>query len=408
MKTDTPGTTIDSRVTLVGLAPRAFIVLGLLGIFLLAAGAVLGWRRGDDLRYFLHSYLVQFCFYLSLSLGALFFIAIQHVTRAGWSVTVRRIAEVMAGIVAVMAVLFLPILIPMLLGNHALYEWLNPELAKTDHLLQHKAPYLNLPFFLARCAVYFGFWWLAARFFLNRSVEQDATGEPRLTLRMERWSGPIILLFALTVTFAAFDWIMSLEYYWFSTMFGVYYFSGAIVGATAAMILAAIVLQSTGRLTDAINVEHYHDLGKLLFAFVVFWGYIAFSQYMLIWYGNVPEETTWYLHRQSGPWTAVSLLLLAGHLLIPFFGLLSREAKRRRGFLAFWAAWVLLFHWLDIYWLIMPSVELDDLPLGLVDACLMLGMGCIYIAGFVWVAGSNALVPLRDPRLGEAQAFENI
>ena len=192
---------------------------------------------------------------------------------------------------------------------------------------------------------------------------------------MERVSYPALILFAVTITFAAFDWIMSLTPHWYSTIFGVYYFSGAVVGLLATVILILFGLQKVGHLTSTVTLDHYHELGKLLFAFVVFWGYIAFSQYMLIWYANIPEETVWYLPRQQSCWIAVSLILLFGHLLIPFFGLMSRSAKRRPAVLAFWAAWLLVVHWLDVHYLIMPHVVKETFPVGPIDICCVLGVG---------------------------------
>ena len=247
-----------------------------------------------------------------------------------------------------LTVLFLPIIVPVLLGSHSLYAWNDPSAVAGDPLLRHKAPYLSAGFFGVRAVIYLAVWWLLGRFYLTRSLEQDRSGDPALTLRMERLSPVALLLCAVTVTFASFDWLMSLSPRWFSTIFGVYFYSGAVVGFFAAIILAAVVLQLLGRLRTSMTVEHYHDLGKLLFAFVIFWGYIAFSQYLLIWYANIPEETEWYLVRQSGPWLWVSLVLLFGGLLIPFCGLLSRHAKRRRWSLAFWAVWLLAMHWLDL------------------------------------------------------------
>ena len=268
---------------------------------MLALALVFGFMRGDTLHYFLHAYLVSFCFYLSISLGALFFVALQHASRAGWSVAVRRVAEIMAANTLVMAVLFLPILLPLLFGNTALYQWLDPAVVAADHVLAGKSAYLNLPFFVVRAVAFFAVWGGLVWYFWRRSLEQDDSGDANLTLRMERVSYPALLLFAVTITFAAFDWIMSLTPHWYSTIFGVYYFAGAVVGFLAAVILALITLQKTGHLTSTITLEHYHELGKLLFAFIVFWGYIAFSQYMLIWYANIPEETVWYLPRQQGP-----------------------------------------------------------------------------------------------------------
>jgi hypothetical protein len=408
---------VDEQTTLAGSGRGAALVLGLIGVGALGAAFVLGGMQEDGFRYFFHSYLTNYCFLLSISLGALFFVALQHVTRAGWSVTVRRLAELLAGNMPLLLVLFLPILASvwaasggMQFGGEPwedpLYEWNRPEAVAASPLLAHKAPYFAVDWFAARALVYFGIWVLAARFYLGRSIEQDKTRDPAATLSMERASPVVLLLFALSVTFASFDWMMSLSPEWFSTIFGIYYFSGAVVGALAAMILAAVFLQARGRLVQSITPDHYHDLGKLLFAFVFFWGYIAFSQYMLIWYGNIPEETRWYLVRQQGAWLGVSVVLLFGHLLIPFLGLLSRQAKRRKMLLAFWAVWMLVFHWLDIYYLVMPSLGEAGLPLGPIDACCLMGLASLYLAGLRWVAGDRALVPLADPRRSEALGFE--
>lgn len=407
MQADTSTNAADRRTPLAGIAPRATVALAVAGLAGLATALGLGWSRGDALGYLFHSYLVSYCFFLSISLGALFFVALQHATRAGWSVAVRRLAELLAGNVPVLAVLFVPILAAVLAGYSSLYPWTDGETVARDELLRHKAVYLNRGFFAARCIFYFTVWGLLGRFFLARSVEQDQSGNPDLTQRMERLSPLALLLFAGTITFASFDWLMSLEPQWFSTIYGVYFFSGAVVGFLAAVILAAMLLQASGRLDPSITAEHYHDLGKLLLGFVVFWGYIAFSQYMLIWYANVPEETTWYLARQSGSWKWVSVVLLFMHLLIPFFGLLSREAKRRKVLLGFWAVWLLVAHWIDLYWLVMPGLETECLLLGPIDAACLVGVGGLYLAGLLWKAGKVSLVPRGDPRLKESLAFRN-
>ncbi len=398
----------ETEVTLKGLSASYGRLFMIGGLIVLGLALVLGWMKGDSLKYFYHAYLVSFCFYLSLSLGALFFVALQHASRAGWSIAVRRVSEILAANALLMALLFLPILLPLLFGSTSLYEWLDASKVAGDEVLEGKKPYLNLPFFTVRALVYFGIWGFLVWFFFRRSVEQDASGDAGLSLKMEKLSYPALVLFALTTTFAAIDWMMSLTPHWFSTIYGVYYFGGAVVGFFALLILVLIALQSKGRLTSAVTVEHYHELGKFLFAFVVFLGYIAFSQYMLIWYANIPEETTWYLPRQQGAWTAVSLILLFGHLFIPFFGLMSRHVKRRKGILGFWAVWLLVMHWIDIYYLVMPQAGARGLPPGLIDLCCALGMGLLFLAGALFFAGERFLVPIKDPRLGESLSFENI
>jgi hypothetical protein len=406
----------DDRITLSGL-PRAVPAgLAAVGLIALAAGLALGWNRGDRLTAFSASYLVNFCFFLSISLGALFFVALQHLVRAGWSVAIRRLAEILAANLLVMAILFLPILLPLLtgyLGVHqqtGLYQWSDPSTAtdaETLELLHHKAAYLNVPFFAVRAVVYFLVWILLARFFLQESSRQDESGDPGLTRRMEKLSAVALVLFGLTITFAAFDWLMSLEPTWYSTIFGLYYFAGSVVGFLAVLILLSMALQRRGLLTGSITTEHYHELGKLLLGFIVFWGYMAFSQYMLIWYADFPEESVWYLARQTGPWTWVSLSLLFGHLLIPFLGLLSREVKRCRVALGAWAVWMLAIHWIDVYWLVMPTFAEDRLPFEWMDVCCMFAVGSPFLAGLLWSARGRALIPLRDPRLNESLAFES-
>ncbi len=405
MQSHTPENIDDDQVRLPDLP--AWTMPGLLGggVGLLSLGLALGWSNRTVLS---ASYLVSFCFFLSISLGALFFVALQHTVHAGWSVTTRRLAEILAANTVLMLVLFLPILLPVLGGTSVLYEWTDAQAVAESELLQHKAPYLNGPFFGFRALLYFAVWITAARFFLNRSTQQDASGDPEITRRMEKAAPPILVLFGLTITFAAFDWMMSIDPEWFSTIYGLYYFSGAAVGCFAVLILVALGLQRAGRLTQAISVEHYHDLGKLLLGFVFFWGYMAFSQYMLIWYANIPEESVWYLARQSGQWGWFSLGLLFGHLLIPFVGLLSREVKRRTCLLGAWAAWILLFHWIDMYWLVVPTFSHNEVPLGLMDVCLAVGMGLLFVAGLLNTARGRALVPVKDPRLDESLAFENV
>ncbi len=408
MKPD-PAVELDrTSIRLDGLPARVVPGLLIAGCVALAIGFALGLARKDQLHYFYHAYLTNYSYVLGMVLGSLLFVLLLHVSRAGWGVAVRRLAELLAGNVPLMLVLFLPIVLPVAWGNSALYPWTSQDMVEHHEALRHKAPYLNVTFFAVRAAAYFVIWGLIARFFLGKSAEQDRSGDAGLTVRMERASGPAILLLGITVTLASFDWLMSLDPLWTSTIFGIYYYSGAFVGAVALVILLAMALQAAGRLRGVITVEHYHDLGKMLFAAVVFWGYIAFSQYLLIWYGNLPEETTWYRARQTGPWGYVSVALVVGHLLVPFFGLLSREVKRRKVPLAFWAAWLLVFHWLDVAWLVMPSLGQAGLPVGPIDVCLLASLGCFYLAGVLRLASSRALTPVKDPRLAESLAFENL
>jgi hypothetical protein len=400
----------DDRIRLNGLPRTIPALLAVAGIVVLFVAGAMSQpaRKGDDsFVWFSASYLISYIFFLSISLGALFFVVLQHVVRAGWSAAVRRLAEILAINVLWWGLLFLPVLVPVLMGTSPLYKWSRPAAVAADELLQHKSLYLNGPFFAVRAVVYFLAWGLLACFFLRLSMRQDNSRDPKLTCRMEKVAPAAMIAFGLTVTFASIDWLMSLQPDWFSTIFGLYFFAGSVVAALAALILFAAVLQSRGIAANSITAEHYHDLGKLLLGFVVFWGYMAFSQYLLIWYANIPEETVWYLTRQTGPWKWITIGLLFGNLLIPFLGLLPREVKRRKMLLSCWAVWLLLVHWIDLYWLAMPAFAPDQLPFGVADVCCIVGLACLFLAGVLQTSRGYNLIPLGDPRLAESLAFEN-
>lgn len=377
---------------------------------LLPVAFVLGLVSENGMSKFAFSYLQSTFFFLSISLGALFFVMIQQLTRAGWSVVLRRLSEFISMGVIPLAVLVLPIVLVTLSGNDILFQWASAENVAEDHLLQAKAPYLNSGFFAIRYLIYFGSWIFLARFFLNKSVEQDANGDPELTLLMERRSGPALLLFAFTITFAAFDFIMSLDAHWFSTIFGVYYFAAGLVGFFSFLAISLVYLRSKGLLQEPVTVEHLHDVGKLLFAFNCFWAYIAISQYLLIWYSNIPEETVFYLHRQSHGWGTISLILVIGHFAIPFVFFMSRWMKRNPKTLFFWAVYLLVMNWIDIFWLVMPNAHVEGVSFGmiLVDICCTIGVGGIYVAGLLKIAGNISVMPVKDPRLEESLKFHNI
>lgn len=380
----------------------------LIGVAMLAVAAGLGFAADDHFSRFYHCYLVSFAFFLSLSLGGLFFVAVNHLVSAHWMIVIRRLAEVLAAGFPLMAVLFLPILIPMLFGSHGLYHWSDPSYVEGDHVMEGKTPYLNVPFFTIRAVLYFAVWIGLSRFFLRLSREQDQSGDPQLVLKMRRMAAPAIILFALTTTFAMFDWVMSLEAHWFSTIFGVYYFAGTMGCFFASMALICMYLQERGSLGGVVTIHHYHDLGKFLFAFVFFWGYIAFSQYMLIWYADLPEETFWFLKRQTGSWTAVSVFLLFGHLFIPFAGLLSRHVKRNKASLAFFCCLMVMMHWVDMYWLVMPSMDETSLNFGFMEVACLLGLGGLVIGGFLARLRQGLLAPVRDPFLEDSLHFKNL
>jgi len=380
-----------NRIPMIG---AACAVLGAAACALLGAG---------NPKQFFFSWLVSFLFFLSLALGGLFFVLIQYAAQGGWGVVLRRIGETVFATLPVMAVLFLP----LLLGLRDLYSWAVPGAADHDALLRWKAPYLNIPFFLIRAALYFGIWSFIALLYYRGSSGQDVSGDPGVSARLRRFAGPAIIVLALTQTFASIDWIMSLTPHWYSTMFGVYFFAGSFVGFIALLSILAAAMRQAGLLETVITAEHLHDMGKLLFAFTSFWAYIAFSQFFLIWYANLPEETIWYKARLEGSWEAVSLLLMAGHFAVPFFYLMGRDVKRRGWTLAVGGLWLLAMHFVDLYWQVMPTLHPEGVRPSLLDVAAFVAVGGSSVAAAAWLMRRQALVPLRDPRLAESLAFEN-
>ena len=386
-----------------GVVRPALVICAILAVVGFGGSLLLARATENGMDHLLETYLVTFAFFLSISLGGLFFVLLEHCTRAGWSVVARRVAEAVAANVWVMAIL----VIPVVLGMDHLYHWTDAAAVAHDPLLEAKVGFLNPTFFMIRLAIYFLIWGALATFLHRTSVAQDASGDPALTLRMERVSAPGMVLFALSLNFAAFDLLMSLDPHWFSTIFGVYYFAASVVAFFAVMPKILWALQWRGILKNAITVEHYHDFGKLLFAFVVFWAYIAFSQYMLIWYANVPEETEWFLKRQTGEWTTVSLLLIFGHFVLPFLLLVSRFIKRRPLLLAITGGFVAAMCWVDMYWLVIPEFSPGVARFGLLDILCFLGMNGVWSAAVVWRLSRHSVIAEKDPRLEESLVFES-
>ncbi|HET9300260.1 MAG TPA: hypothetical protein VFO11_09955 [Candidatus Polarisedimenticolaceae bacterium] len=377
--------------------------LGSISLSVAVVGAIAFWftTRGhaEDIPY---SWLISFMFFLSLALGSLLFVLALFATNAGWGVVVRRTAENAAATLPVFALLFLPVFFSM---SH-LYHWAEPG-ASADPLLRWKQPYLNPGFFLVRAVVYFVVWSGLALYYWRSSHAQDRTGDLELTRRRRRMAGPGIVLFALTATFASLDWLMSLAPHWYSTMFGVYFFAGSMVGAFALLAILLAAMLRAGLLRRVVTENHFHDVGKLLFTFVCFWSYIAFSQYFLIWYANIPEELTWYAARMHGSWKTASQVLAVGHFGVPFLFLLPDRIKRRPGTLVAGAVWMLLMHYLDLFWVVMPAHRPGGFSLTLADAAAFLTVGGVFFAALGWVLRRGALIPYRDPRLLESLTYDS-
>ena len=380
---------------------RIPLIAGVVAVLGAVACAILG--PGNP-RQFFFSWLVAFLFFQSLALGALFFVLIQYAAQGGWGVVLRRIGETVFSTIPVMAILFLPVV----LGMHDLYEWSHADAAEHDALLRWKEPYLNTPFFLIRAALFFLIWSFIAILYYRGSSGQDSTGDHAVSARLRKFAGPAIIVMALTQSFAAIDWIMSLTPHWYSTMFGVYFFAGSWVGFIALLSVVVPAMRGSGLLDTIISKEHLQDIGKFLFAFTAFWAYIAFSQFFLMWYGNMPEETIFYKARMEGSWLTVSLFLLFGHFFAPFFYLMGRSVKRNGATLALGGMWILLMHFVDLYWQVMPTLHPEGLSPSLLDVAAFMAVGGSFGATAGWLMRRQALVPLRDPRLAESLAFENV
>ncbi|MBL8171249.1 MAG: NarK/NasA family nitrate transporter [Acidobacteria bacterium] len=368
----------------------------LAGLLLISAVGALAGLLFNPQRFW-PSLLLHSFFFLSLALGALVFVAIQFLANAGWSVALRRVPEAMMGYLPVGAIMLLLVFF----GRHTLYEWTHPEAVQGSHALQAKAAYLNTPFFFARMAVFLLLWTVFMRLLRSESRAQDADGALEHTRRSRKYSAIFIVLFAITFSLASFDWLMSLEPEFYSTIFAFYCFAGLFVSGIAAITLLVLLLRARGLLPH-VNEEHLHNLGKLVLSFATFWAYIWLSQYLLIYYTNFPEETGYYLRRTGTPgWQALFILNLLLNWLIPFVMLLPRMAKRGVGWLAAACVIVLAGHWLDLYTMVMPALKLSPM-INWIDVAMFCGFGALFLIVFRRNLERSALMPTRDPYLEES------
>jgi hypothetical protein len=352
-----------------------------------------------DSQRFAFSYLTGFAFVVTLALGGLFFVILHHLTKAGWSVAARRQMEWVAGLLPVAVVLFIPVAVLA----QKIYVWWS--LPPGEHL--KNAAYLSpVPFYI-RALVFFAAWSGLALGFARLSRRQDETGDVALTKKMQILSAPMMLVFAVTLTFAAFDWLMSLQPRWYSTIFGVYVFAGSVTGSLSLLAIVTILLQRIGVFKRVSTVEHRHDIGKLLFGFVVFWAYIGFSQFVLQWYANLPEEIIFYKNRWVGSWKQISLLLLFGHFIVPFLFLLPRTTKRSMAGLLAGATLMLAMHYVDMYWLVMPIASPGGFSPSWIDLAGLLAPVGVLVLVIAYRAAKGPIYPLKDPRLAESLKLDN-
>jgi len=370
---------------------RAFI----LGIAALTLAVLDGIRAPEQ---FVRSYLLAFVFWLGFPLGCAAFLMVHHLTGGFWGLPIRRPLEAGTRTLPLLTALALP----LLLGLSRLYSWTHSDLVAADVALKLKQPYLNLPFFLIRNGIYFAVWWtLTVR--LNRwSDEQDRTGDPLLAARLENMSGPGLVLYGLTVTFFSIDWIMSLEPHWFSTIFGMIFMVLQVLGALALAILVAGLLSRREPIASAITPDRFNDLGNLVLTFVMLWAYLAFSQFLIIWAGNLIKEIPWYVTRAEGGWAIVALVMIFFSFAIPFYLLLMRAVKRSTETLSILCGALIITNFVDVYWMVVPAFEKSGPRFYLLDFLLPVGMGGIWVAAFVRQLKSRPLLPLHDPRFAGA------
>ena len=356
-------------------------------------------------------YLVGFSVVTGIALGCLAFTMILHQVNAGWSALVRRQVEnVMSMLFPLCIALFIPLLISIFVKPGLVWSWMNADYVAGDLIYDWKKGFLNVPFFLGRSVLYFAIWsWLAYSLY-SFSRKQDSTADRWLTARARRISSFGLLLFAFSTSFASFDWLMSLDFHWFSTMFGVYFFAGNFGAALSTVILILLALRKFAGLDNLITTEHLHDMGKLLFGFVVFWAYIGFSQYFLIWYANIPEETSWYILRREGGWRYLAVALAAGRFCFPFVMLMPRPWRRSPLVLAFISVWLIGCQIIDIYWVARPTVHdagHHSVFFHPIDIVAVLGPICIFVGMLIRRIASGPLVPTNDPRLAESLHHKN-
>jgi len=376
--------------------PRACLGIGIAGLIATAVGYFFNHEQ------FFFSYLVSFVFFTGIGLASLIMVMIHHITRSSWGTVIRRIPEVFSSNMLIWGVF----LIPVLLGIHSLYHWSHEDAVAADKILKGKSAYLNTPFFIIRQFIYFGIWGFLGYRLHKISIKMDETGDWGLTTLLRKISAPGILLFALSIAFAGFDWLMSLDPHWFSTMFGVYFFAMSFQALWPILILLVFFLQNRGILTNTIGKVHIYDLGAWFFAFTIFYAYIAFSQFLLIYYANLPEETLWYYHRLEGSWKYIAWGTLICRFAIPFIVLLNRNAKYNRKVLLAVSLLVVVTHFAEIYWIAMPTLYAHGIHFSWMDITAFLGLGGIFFGLFFIRFKKHRMVPVNDPKLEECLTSE--
>jgi hypothetical protein len=371
-------------------AQQRAMVIGGLGLAVCAAGA---YVNGQE---FFRSYLIAYMLWLGIALGCTALLMLHHLVGGGWGYVIRRLLESSARTFPVLLILG----IPFLIGVSPAHAWVRAATLDTETLSEFKRIYMGSTFFYARTAVYFAAWLLLGYLLNKWSFEQDTTREPgRVGLRLQALSGPGLIIYGMTITYASVDWVMSLEPGWSSTIFGMMFMVAQALSAMAFVIIVLMRLTDRKPLSEVVQPSHFHDLGTLLFAFVMLWAYLSFSQFLIIWSGNLRDEIPWYLSRARGEWAWMALFLIVFHFVVPFALLLSRSLKRKKQTLAVVAALLILMSWVDLYWVVMPSFDHagPQLQWLWLNLAAPIGIGGIWVSAFIWQLKGKPLLPLNDP-----------
>ncbi len=347
---------------------------------------------------FFQSYLMAYMLVLGTTLGCLALGMIHQLSGGAWGVVTRRLIGASSRVIPILTVLFIPIIF----GMHHLYEWTHADVVAQDEVLTGKHLYLNTPFFLLRAALYFAVW-NGITYFLNKwSLDQDQTGDPRIARRMQVLSGGGLVAYGLTITFASFDWLMSLDPHWYSTIYGFLMMGGQGLTSLAFLIIALVWLSRRPPLNTIVAANHFHDLANLMLAFVMLWAYFSFSQYLIIYSANLPEEITWYMHRLHTSWRFIGVALVVFHFAVPFLILLSRRVKREPTMIVKVAAGILVLRLVDLFWLIAPQFHQERLAVSWLDVVLPLALVSTWLGCFIWQLRGRAILPIYDPQFEQA------
>lgn len=365
------------------------LITGAVGLLVSVAGLLVSPEQ------FFRGYLVAYVFWVGVSLGCLALLMLHHLSAGGWGLVSQRHLEAGALTVTVMAILF----VPLLFGLHHLYEWTHAEAVAQSAVLQHKKPYLNVPFFIGRAAIYFAFWIIVVYLLRRWSVRLDDTGTSAFAQRMRRLSAGGLVGHVLIVTFASVDWVMSLEPHWFSSIFGwLIAVSQTLTALAVTVLLLPALVKRSASLRRIYKTKHLHDYGNLTLVFVILWTYMMFAQFLIMWSGNIPEDIRWYVHRNEPPWAWIAPVLAVFHFAVPFAVLLSRRSKRSRRALGGLAGGLLVVHVLYIVWLVLPSFPHVGPHTYWIGAGALVGIGGLWGAAYAFFLGRRPLLPQRDPR----------